>query len=447
MLSLIPLLLWIPFILLLLITGLIFCIRGYKNGVIRSAFALGATVFSLILCIALSVLLSWPLSKLFIPLVSPLVEQMVPAGESLYGLVQGLVGTVLSVLIALFLFPLLFLIAAIVLRIVALKTSRDKFAPPQKSARWGGAAVGLVEALVFSLALLLPLYGSVGAYLPTVRELTGETEAEAAALLEDVCEHPLVTVFRVQPLRFTYDNLGVIVYEGGATYPSTLTEDAREIFRQVTALGEKELADYGQNELDLLRRLRKNPFLREILYRVMAMTVQNLGGTGESALPVKLELAEEDIAPTGEAVLDLVENLVEEHMNTGILADGLDVQKLMQSDLVLDVTKVLNSSPSAVNFRDALLEEMVDALLAEFPENIASAVRRPLLDTTKDIVGDTALKAEDIHSLLALLQTDRTDMDKDGYQTLLEELRRHPLVGEEKVQVFEDALRDAGVLS
>ena len=445
MLTLIPVLLWVPFGLLVLITGLIFCIRGYKNGAIRSAFALGATVFSVIACIALSVLLSWPLSKLFVPLTAPLTASLVSPGASLYGMVQGLMGTVVSVLIALFLFPLLFLIAAIVLRTVALKTSRNKFAEPQKPAKWGGVGVGLVEALVFSLALLLPLYGSLSTYLPTLRELT--TEAEAADLMEDVCDHPLVTAFGVEPLRFTYDNLGVIVYEGGATYPSTLMEDLRDILSQVSSLSEKELADYGQAELDLLQRLRQNPFLREILYRVMAVGLQEIGKTEEGGRPVGLELAEEDIAPTGEAVLDLVENLVEENMNTGILADGLDVQTLMQSELATDVTKVLNSSPSAVIFRDAILEEMVDALLAEFPKEIADAVREPLLDTTKEIVGDTALKAEDLHSLLALLQTDRTDMDEDGYKALLEELRRHPLVGEDKVQVFEDALRDAGVLS
>ncbi|MBQ8751665.1 MAG: hypothetical protein IJZ13_01005, partial [Clostridia bacterium] len=77
MLTLIPVLLWVPFGLLVLITGLIFCIRGYKNGAIRSAFALGATVFSVIACIALSVLLSWPLSKLFVPLTAPLTASLV----------------------------------------------------------------------------------------------------------------------------------------------------------------------------------------------------------------------------------------------------------------------------------------------------------------------------------------------------------------------------------
>ena len=101
MVGTVNLILWLPFVLVVLITGLVYCLKGYKNGVIRSAFALGATVFSPIVCVGLSMLLAWPLSKLVLPMTAPLLEGLVAPDSSFYTLVQELAGSVVSMVLAL----------------------------------------------------------------------------------------------------------------------------------------------------------------------------------------------------------------------------------------------------------------------------------------------------------------------------------------------------------
>ena len=69
-----------------------------------------------------------------------------------------------------------------------------------------------------------------------------------------------------------------------------------------------------------------------------------------------------------------------------------------------------------------------------------------LEDIVQEILNDPELLAEELDSLLELMQTDLTDLDKESGEKLLEKLREHPLIGEEKISRIENALRDAELI-
>ena len=74
--SMINLILWIPFLLAVVITGLIFMIGGYRKGIRRALVSLGATVVGAVLSILLA--------KVIAPLVTPAVSKSIPV-ETLFG--------------------------------------------------------------------------------------------------------------------------------------------------------------------------------------------------------------------------------------------------------------------------------------------------------------------------------------------------------------------------
>ena len=74
--SMIHFILWIPFLVVVVITGLSFMIGGFRKGLRRALVSLGATVVGAVLSILLA--------KLIAPLVTPAVSNIIPV-ETLLG--------------------------------------------------------------------------------------------------------------------------------------------------------------------------------------------------------------------------------------------------------------------------------------------------------------------------------------------------------------------------
>ena len=165
--SLLNLLLWVPFLAVFFISGLIFCISGYKKGLWRALISLGVTVLSAIV----SMLLSNAIAKALVPTVVAYVPvddifESIPLSESVVNdLVHGLVGSVLSLV----LFVVLMFVLTFIFKLVANAIKRKSLITPQKGYKFGGLGVRFVDAVLYTILLLLPIYGTIQTYVPTVQ--------------------------------------------------------------------------------------------------------------------------------------------------------------------------------------------------------------------------------------------------------------------------------------
>ena len=99
--ALLNLILWAPFLLVLLISGLIFCISGYKKGLWRALISFGVTIVSAVL----SMLLANVLAKVIAPSVMTMINVEEMFGElpisasAIQEVIKGLVGSVISLVL------------------------------------------------------------------------------------------------------------------------------------------------------------------------------------------------------------------------------------------------------------------------------------------------------------------------------------------------------------
>ena len=105
----------------------------------------------------------------------------------------------------------------------------------------GGAAVRLVDTLIYTLLLLLPLYGTLGVYGPTAVmavELVS-TEGELGdgsgsmgslySILKTVSEHPLVTLTTAGPVVRVYEELSSFDVGDTKVSPVEMMKTATEL--------------------------------------------------------------------------------------------------------------------------------------------------------------------------------------------------------------------------
>lgn len=192
------LILWAPFCMVVLLSGLRFAIQGWKRGIWVALLNLGITLAAAAIAV--------PIAKLALPIVlarlSVALSDALPAMELSGGSVlgQGLP----RILAALLLFPLIFFLLALVARLTSLLL-RPLLSTKKAGPRAAGLVVGTIHAVVYPLLLLLPLYGTLAVFAPTV-----STEPHASVL----AEHPVVRLAATEPAQWYYGNLSTVEVAG-----------------------------------------------------------------------------------------------------------------------------------------------------------------------------------------------------------------------------------------
>ena len=117
--TIITLVLWIPFVIAVIVAGVIFCINGYKKGTIRSLFSLGATIVAAVLSLLFSKLCARPLAKNFGASITTNMDLGgMPVGADA---IMGIVESGLRIVASILLFSIFMFIFTIILKIVAKK--------------------------------------------------------------------------------------------------------------------------------------------------------------------------------------------------------------------------------------------------------------------------------------------------------------------------------------
>lgn len=281
--------LWIPFLVVVVITGLSFMISGFRKGLRRALVSLGATVVGAVLSILLA--------KLIAPLVTPAVSHIIPV-ETLLGddvpvnLVSVFWDSIIQVIVTQVLFFLLLIFVTTLCRILMgyffgkkkLSAENDEVVVTKKaSEKWGGLGIGLANAILFSLVLTLPLYGTFAAYVPTVTKMyslsasasetvskpndavanpgtqgeTVQTEDELMVILEGISNHPTVQITGKGPVAGIYDSLSETKVNDVTVNYSEMAETMQTVMTEVEAMktikNEEELLEHSKELLTVLR--------------------------------------------------------------------------------------------------------------------------------------------------------------------------------------------------
>lgn len=439
--TIITLVLWVPFAIVVVIAGLIFCIRGYKQGVIRSLFSLGATLVSAICSMLLSRLCSSGIAK---GLVGSLVESnMSNIGEAdaIIGMetIKAIITAVLGVVVSIVLFSLFMFILTIIIKVVVKRIKKDSFKPETKGQKWGGLAVRLADTLIFALLLFMPIYSTLGTYAPAAQAVMPyvSEDEEVEEYLSAVTGHPLVQVSAKGPVRWLYSGLSSTKVSGYSLNFPQMMESLEKVVARFEGLGNVSKEELPQEAQELIQVVREEIVHTDWFYFFANTALTSVADASKTQIselePEEAEqvqellellyMSEEDMKDNLDAILDFGEYLLANDFISIMDSDIAQFDALYEIDFFGKLGELANHSTQTVALKNMIYVTAAKNLQENNPE-IANLV---LLMCGTDASASTDYTAEG-ESLMLL-------MAGDGIYYILEGAARHPQVGIDKALV------------
>lgn len=252
MVNVVRIALFIPFVLMLTIFAIVYLISGYKKDLGRSLVSLGATVAATLLSLlpakGISRLVALPLAKA-VP--ADLLSEMDGLGLFADNLVQGVIEVVLSFL----LFGLFFIVGLAVLKSVGKRIpwgKLDNLNNGKVGTRLAGLGLRALDAVLVTVMLLLPLYGTIAVVAPpaaAVVRISADTapmqrgnvtpdtaEDETLAILEMMAEHPALLPYKYGPGQWVYSGLSVFAMNGKSVDITAVAQSLEGLLERVQAV-------------------------------------------------------------------------------------------------------------------------------------------------------------------------------------------------------------------
>lgn len=458
--SMISLLCWAPFLLVLLLCGIRFAILGYKRGAARAGISLGVTALSALIAVIVAKLLSSTLVGTVSPMVHDLLRDALD-GDTVELLATG----VAQALCTLVLYVPIFLVLSIILKIVVSVIFKRILPKPEKVwNRTGGLAVSAVDALVFAFLLLLPIYGTlaVGSHVTDmitdleVIEKSGEDEG--IAYLNAVANHPLAGVAGIPPFSTAYDSLMTVSVSGERLCLSGVVRSASDLVSDYAAFSkaenDKEKQQLAVSMLDNLEGLVKDSeLLLTVAGDFAADKLSDVGGMNLAEIYpgfADSEFLKNDLP----VLLDLIEASAESGLLDAMTAKGGYDPSLVDLEMLSGALgTALNGSESLSALKSSAIREVVSLLLEKMGSSEMSDAVTELLNAATHIPA-TPLTSEEAkkegESLVMILNGILLGMNDDkniGFAagSLLEGLARHPSVGVDSVvDAIDDLLSVTG---
>ncbi len=358
--SVISLALWVPFALVLLVTGIGFCITGCRRGLLRSLISLGATAAAALLSLLLARVACKPLGKaLWDQLRGYVINESTAMAEDL---IFGLMNAVLAVM----LFSVFFFFLVILCKALSGLLLKNR-----KGMWFGGLAVRLVDAVLYTLLLLLPLYGTLAVYAPAVQTVVamlpeGQVDPQIENILAILTGHPVTRLSRNTPVMAVYQALSGVETENGTLDTVSLVTTMNEIIQLAQEI--REDAKNGQFDpakADLLvKSLRENAIDQKWCYTAYLDLVDILATAANQAsedqrLQQLLALMDMDRASfqkNASAILDTLEYALQPEVFTALSQEGGDTVSVLYATGLMDqVGKMINTSQESTGLRDLIL--------------------------------------------------------------------------------------------
>lgn len=361
--------LFIPFIIVFGICCLLFLKTGYKKGLWRSLISLGASVASFIV----SMLLGRLLGRL---LAGP-IAGVIPVGQDATGvLARAVVQGAIQAVLALIFFAIFFLIAVIVAKKLAKKIhfeKMDKEPQDKKGYRYAGLGIRTVDAIVVSLALLLPLYGSLSIVAPpaaTISQMSaGGGSSTAASLLEAVSDHPLVEVYKGGPAGLMVQSIATVNVGGESLDPTEIMQALEGTVYRFAKFQNTDGQQRAAALADLVRYMQNNVVNKDWSYDIMRAGRQLMGA-----------YLEQESDPVGQQMYELLNMSRQEFKSNGMellgfvdyaLSNGFmefnrhSNYEALEPAFYEKLGQLINHSKQAIALKKLLMKESAAKLLGD----------------------------------------------------------------------------------
>ena len=358
---LLGILLWIPFLLVFITALVMFLLSGYKRGFWRSLISLGVTAVSAGLSLLVSKLVAGAVAGLVMPLI-PLEDLDLPlSGEFAANLLQGLIGVTISLMI----FSSLLLLFCIIGKTLSNHLGDDKMMPKNTGMKWAGLGIRLVDAVVFSLLLVLPLYGTLATYTPvvnTVIGITGEDLREIQEPLAAIEEHPVVAASKDGPMGMVYDGLADAQVGEGNLDIAGMADSVAGLMKRVEALEDVSKGEELDKTLELIDYLRTDVvneswcydlLIKQFLPELRKQQLTDVSGEERILVEWLLDLcdmSQKDFRKNANAILDFSEYVLENGLQEA------DMEEVLEDEAFLrELGKLINASEQAVELKNMLI--------------------------------------------------------------------------------------------
>lgn len=360
--TLISFLICVPFLLVALIAGFIFLRSGFKKGPWRALFSVGVTLLATVVSLLLSKLLAGLLAPVILNLLP--MDQIAPS-KALLPLVTNLAQGLVQAVLALLVFSLVLFVALIVLKCVGNRLKGGFFAklddwnPEKKGLKWAGLGIRTLDALLVTLLLLIPVYGTLASVVSPVSQILQLTQSAKPqqspgpmardlepvnqdgaeynndmapqepsdtltmeAVLALVADHPLVTVYKAGPTSWVMNELSNVGINGTSVSLTGVTQTVDGMMTRVDRLMAAIETQNPQRITDALEDLgrytRDNLVNQDFLYDLLmgykdeldTLIDQNAEAIGPEAmveieqLMELLDMSREDFQDNANALLD-----------------------------------------------------------------------------------------------------------------------------------------------
>ncbi len=400
--AVINLLLYVPFVLTVIVTGIIFCIKGYRQGLYRALISFGVTLLSAGSSLLISRLLSsllWGAVAKRIPL--DMFGDMEFLRDLLVSVLSGLVQSGIAIL----LFGLFFLIFLIVLKVVFNHIKKDALLPQNKGMKWGGLGVRVLDTVIVALLLMIPVYGPLATYLPPVESILIVVEGEDSATaqyLSGVTDNGMVSLYQFGPASWVQGGLSDFKIGDVSVNLGEVAKASGTVIEKIGRLSTSQ----DRNEMlasiaDLSKFLRDEVVEEDWFYLVM--------GEAKNAMAPALETLSEEERGIAEQVMRVFDLPPEEFASSGVAL--LDFITYSVESGAVDFLETGNPEAIPEDFSEKLSDLMESDGDSGFNKSIVvSIVQESFIDTEKqEALLETATTPEAREQVLQQIKEEAAD--------------------------------------
>lgn len=365
----IDLALFIPFVVVFAICCTFFLISGYKKGFWRSIISLGASMVGLFVSMLLGRLCGRLLAG---PIMGTLPTEAFADMGAMGGFAATVVQSVIQVALSLVLFGLFFMIAVIVLKNLAKNISCAQIEKESKDKKWlsfAGMGIRWLDAVIVSLAILLPLYGSLSVVAPpaaSIASAAGSSSSSAAQVLRKVEQHPMVAAYKTGPAALVVEGVSNVSIGGESFAPTEIMEALDGTINRYIAFAAADGEPKAEALAELVRYLRTDVIEKDWSYDIICIVRQEMG-----------KYLEQEDDPIGQQIYALTDMTKAEYESNGVaLLEFLDYAlsndfmifyrssdyEALSPEFYEKLGALINHSNQAVALKKTLMKESAAAL-------------------------------------------------------------------------------------
>ena len=416
LLSFVPIAIVVPFLLVLLVCGIAYLVDGYKKDLVRSVISLVATAIAVVISLLVAKLIAWAGAG---SLVNALPVEVTEALAMLGTLGESLARGAFEVALSFVLFGLVFSIVLAILKAIANKIplgKLEKLNSGEAGTRIAGLCIRGIDAVVVTIMLLLPLYGTVAMVAPpaaTVVRLANnatlaaqsieladdeyaeypveQTDDEMDALvtvLEDVASSPILIPYKYGPGAWVYSGLSSFHMNGRSVDISSAVNSMSGMIERVQICMGAIESENPQAAVvavqDLIEFTRSEVINQQWSYEmVMAfvaeadkMIAQQGSGALEDAelnamyaqIRPLLDMSFEEYTHNAEAILEFVGWGVEVYGKYGESTPPEEELAAVEKELFTRIGDLLNHSEQTIGLKRVLLQMAADRMFDTLPD-------------------------------------------------------------------------------